>query len=164
MFVDCDFVFKSDIGLMFKHIESSRVAPIHCVKHDYDPQSRFKMDHMEQTRYNMKLWSSLMVFDMSCAGNQKLTPEVVNEADGRWLHNFKWLENDHAIGSIPESWNFIPNHSEKNVEEIDAIHYTEGGPWVPEYKNCRYANHWYSAQRDYFNDSFVVSISKGKED
>jgi hypothetical protein len=71
-----------------------------------------------------------------------LTPDIVNSADGRWLHNFGWVTDKTSIGSMPESWNFIPDHSEKNTGLINAIHYTEGVPLMKPYRNCRYASLW----------------------
>ena len=44
--------------------------------------------------------------------NQKLTPQEVNTKSGRWLHTFQWLPDKEAdIGSIPEEWNWLDNHS-----------------------------------------------------
>jgi hypothetical protein len=32
-----------------------------------------------------------------------------------------------------------------------ALHYTDGGPWFPEYENCEYADEYYKIERQYLN-------------
>jgi hypothetical protein len=80
---------------------------------------------------------------MAHPDNKLLTPEVVNSAAGRELHNFYWITDEHSIGVIPERWNYIPNHSEKNTRDMSAVHHTEGSPSFAEYRNCRYASLWF---------------------
>jgi hypothetical protein len=160
MFVDCDFVWLNDIGEMFKGVENQKILnggkfPLHCTQHDYKPKTEVKMDNVVQTNYNMKLWSAMTVFDMDHPDNQKLTPELVNTKPGRWLHNFCWLSNVHAIGNIKPSWHFIPNHSESVSEEINAIHYTEGGPWFEKYRNTRYSQVWWKEYNDYLKSKLL---------
>ena len=159
MFADCDFVWRTDIGEMFAEIEEKRLRnnktmPVYCVQHDFRSSSEKKMDGMQQHSYNMKLWSSMMVFDMANPENEMLTPEMVNTETGRRLHNFCWLTDHLKIGTIPESWNFVPNHSETNTSKIDAIHYTEGGFWFPHMRNCRYADIWVQEYNDYIQSQF----------
>lgn len=159
IFVDCDFVFTKDIKLLIEQVLDSAAtnqdAKVYCVKHDYDPQNKLKMDQMQQTRYNKKLWTSLMVFDMDRLPKDVLTPNQVNTFTGRELHQFFWLENENEIGALPESWNFIPNHSEKNVDTISAIHYTEGGPWFEDYAQCKHAELWLDYYTDYIRANAV---------
>lgn len=148
IFVDSDFVFLTDIHKLVDHVRSrNKNYPVHCVKHEYSPDSEVKMDNRNQFNYNKKLWTSLMVFEVNSKKLDPLDIYAVNTATGRDLHQFKWLgafpEND--IGNIPETWNFIPEHSEKNVggdEPINAIHYTTGTPHMEGYENCDYAE-WY---------------------
>lgn len=133
VFVDSDFVFLTDIYKVLNEIDVD-TAPVHCVKHDYQSASLVKMDNQTQVNYNKKLWSSFMIFNMahpkSCP-----TVEEVNTKDGQWLHSFGWLGKDSEIGSIGESWNYIPDHSKIKTRDIKAIHYTEGTPlMIPECK------------------------------
>lgn len=160
MFVDCDFLWRSNIGKMFFDIETKKqlsegTAPVYCVQHDYKPQTTVKMDNVQQSLYNMKLWSAMMVFDMEHPDNSKLTPEVVNTETGRWLHNFGWIENQHTIGTVSENWHFVPNHSESRTKSVDAIHYTEGGPWFKAYRNSKYSGLWLSEYNDYLRNKFI---------
>ena len=63
MFVDCDFVFKEDLGVLLHEIKSSNQnAPVYAVKHNYKPTSETKMDNVEQSQYNGKLWSAMVVY------------------------------------------------------------------------------------------------------
>ncbi len=156
MFVDCDFIFMKDLQEVFSLIEFNAIdTPLWTIPHNYKPSEVLKMDGMEQSSYNMKLWSSLMVFEMNHKDNEKVTVEYVNTEDGRNLHQFKWVENRLSIGCLPEDWNFIPNHSEKNTKVMSALHLTEGGPWVPEYKNCRYSGLWLEAYEDFLQEAVL---------
>lgn len=151
LFVDCDFVFTSDIVDLFEDIEKNPTgSPLHVVKHNYKPQSTTKMDNMVQCMYNMKLWAAFMIFDMSYSENEQLTPEVVNTASGRDLMAFCWISNKDNIGEIPEAWHFIPGHSEKRVSRYKAVHFTEGGPWFPHLNGkCVYDHLWWNIYGDF---------------
>lgn len=162
MFVDCDFLYNVDIGKMFDEIHLERVKnggkqSVYCVHHDYKPMTEVKMDNINQSAYNMKLWAAMMVFDMSNDENKNLTVDLVNNAGGRELMNFCWVENKHTnIGRIDESYHFIPNHSEKNNAEPLVIHWTEGGPWFPNYRGGRYDKLWW----EYYNDYILSKVLK----
>ena len=154
MFVDCDWLFFGDIGDIFRKIEKEQKVndnenPLYCVHHDYVPTVTKKMHGVEQTKYNFKLWSSMMVFNMAHEDCQNLSADVVNTWDGRALHTFEWLDNVHNIGEIPQEWNFIPGHSEKHCKEIKGLHFTTGGPWHKGFERCKYANLWHEVYKDY---------------
>lgn len=150
MFVDCDFLFLDDVNVLMNECRRQAYLsnyPVQVVKHDYNPQNTVKMDGSRQTTYNRKLWSSLMVFDTTNKANDVLDPQSVSYQTGKWLHQFEWLDNPETqIGSIPEVWNFIPNHSERRTDltgsEASAIHFTEGGPWFENYEDCPYSELW----------------------
>lgn len=156
MFVDPDFVFLADIAKLFKDIETHKKikgdthSPVYCVQHDYKPTVETKMHGVEQSKYNMKLWSALMIFNMDHQDCLDLTPDIVNTWDGRALHTFEWVSDVHKIEGIAEEWNFIPDHSEGRCPEIKALHYTLGGPWFEDYMNCKYAHIWNHALQEYF--------------
>ena len=50
------------------------------------------------------------------------------------------------IGEIPSRWNHLVGY---NAPRRDAalVHYTLGGPYFEDYKNCEYAEEW-RAERD----------------
>ena len=143
MFVDLDFVFFSDIYELFGRC-SSHSKTLWCVKHDYNPSSDEKMDHQVQTKYPKKLWSSLMVFNQK---HRQLTVEEVNTFTSSNLHRLTWVM-DEDIGEISESWNFIPNHSENNVDYIDGIHFTEGLPNLHGYETSKFSQYYIALERE----------------
>lgn len=154
IFVDCDFVFRQDIIELFKEGIRNKDA-FSVVKHDFFDTHDRKMDGQKQQNYNRKLWSSLMFFKVKDACFDILCPDYVNYMPGNFLHQFKWL-GDKPIGGLDEKWNFIPEHSEKNVDTIAAIHYTKGVPSMEGYGNCPYnAVYW-----EYYNDIYGNDKSK----
>jgi hypothetical protein len=168
MFLDCDMIALSDIKNLFALIEEKRLknnksSPLYCVHHEYKPLEKKKMDGAAQTSYNRKLWSAVMVFDMENEDNAFLTPEMVNSETGNRLHNFCWVRDLDKLGTIPESWQFIPNHSEKNSPKIDILHLTLGGPWFPDYKDCRYSGLWYKEYESYLK-AHVLGLSFNVQD
>ena len=67
-----------------------------------------------------------------------LTPEYLNnEVPGINLHQFTWTD---SIGELPLSWNTLDGYS--TTQNPSAIHYTDGGPWFPQYQNTYYSQLW----------------------
>ena len=58
VFCDCDFIFLEDISKLIKNLDNSKA--IYCVKHDYTPKEKHKMDGQKQTIYPRKNWSSFI--------------------------------------------------------------------------------------------------------
>lgn len=165
MFVDCDFIFNSDVELLFQEIEQEdplHTKAVYVVKHEYNPSTSIKMDNKQQTVYEKKLWSSLMVFNLDHKENNKLNKNLVNTAEGRYLHTFKWLSDDNLIGNISESWNWIPDHSEEVVpyEQADAVHFTEGSPLFKGYETCSYAELYNDTKQEYLLDQYLESVTE----
>jgi hypothetical protein len=121
IFCDGDFVFRSDVSKVLDEIDTEAV--VSCVHHDYLPKHEFKMGGKSQHRYAKKNWSSFMVFNTEKARNI-LTPNVVNESDPAYLHQFKWAEPE----SLHKKWNHLVGEYEKDDSAI-GIHFTNGGPW-----------------------------------
>jgi hypothetical protein len=110
-------------------------------KHDYVPRTETKFLGHIQTAYPKKNWSSFML--MNCKKCTRLTPDYVNKASGLELHQFKWLENEELIGSLPLEWNWLVGEYPYK-EEVKNIHYTEGGPYFENYSDCDYSSDWYN--------------------
>lgn len=150
LFVDCDFLFLDDVNLLFLSLMEPNYA-VNVVKHNYLPISTIKMDGVEQHRYPRKLWSSLMLFNLRHEATRSLTHEVVNTWSGGDLHGFKWCPEE-AIGELVEDWNWIPGASPTTGDEFakptGAIHYSEGGPWFPKYRNAPLSDLWFK-ERDH---------------
>ena len=142
IFVDSDFLFTEDISNLFKVADEKFAVMV--VKHNYNPESSIKMNDKKQFLYPRKNWSSLILWNCSHPSNRKLSIKSVNKESGSYLHRFNWLDNN-EIGEIDLRWNWLVNwHTESKDGIPKAIHYTEGGPWLENYKNCEYADLWTS--------------------
>jgi len=143
LFMDCDMLMKADVSELWR-LRDDRYAVQVC-KHDYTPKEKTKFLGQTQTAYPKKNWSSVML--MNCKKCTQLTPNYVNRASGLELHQYKWLEGDHLIGELPLEWNWLVGEYE-HKEDVKNVHYTKGGPWFEEYKNCDYSQDWFN----YYND------------
>jgi hypothetical protein len=121
IFMDCDMLFKDDITTLWDMRDST--YDVMAVKHQYIPKSEQKFDSEKQTKYGMKNWSSLMMFNNSKC--KSLSLDYVNNSPGLDLHQFKWTS---SIGELPVRWNWLADEYEYS-EDISNIHYTLGGPW-----------------------------------
>lgn len=130
LFVDADFLFMDDIAKLLEELDD-RYAVMVC-KQDYKPSDGVKMDGQKQERYFRKNWSSFMVFNCGHPSNKLLTPQVVSEEPGSWLHGFGWLE-DAEIGNITHQWNWI---NKTTTGEPLAVHYTMGAPNFPHLRDA----------------------------
>lgn len=140
IFCDSDFLFRADIKKVFD-MADSRYA-VMCVKHQYEPPEKMKMDGQLQQLYARKNWSSFMLFNNKHPANRFLNVENINQLPGRDLHRFCWLQDQH-IGDLPQSWNWLEGHSDPEIA-VDAVHYTRGTPDLPGYENAPFADEWRS--------------------
>ena len=137
VFMDCDMLVLDDIAKLYA-MRDDRYA-VMAIKHDHVPKEERKFLDQPQTPYQKKNWSSVMLFNN--AKCRALTPDYVNTASGLELHQFKWLGNDDLIGPLPERWNHLVGY---NPPRRDAalVHYTLGGPYFDEYRDCEYSQEW----------------------
>ena len=97
-----------------------------CVKYDFQDHEETKFNGEKNVSYPKKLWSSLMIFNNGHEDCRKLTPEVVNNESGKYLHQFEWTNQ---ISKIPH--NKICTEGYDTIEKShQAVHYTRGGPWI----------------------------------
>ena len=144
MFMDCDMLVLEDIAKLWA-LRDEKYA-VMCVKHDHVPKEKTKFLGAQQTKYEKKNWSSVMLFN--CAKCTALTPDYVNSASGLDLHRFNWLGDDDLIGEIPHRWNLLVGYDQSiPVDEVSNLHYTIGGPYFHDYKDIDYAAEWF-ADRD----------------
>ncbi len=143
IFMDNDFLARADIAQLWA-LRDEKYA-VMCVKHEHTPPEDVKFKGTVQTKYEKKNWSSLML--MNCGKCKALTPEYVNNATGLELHQFKWLGDDSLIGSLPNHWNYLVDYY-KYDPAVKMVHYTEGGPYFPNYIDCDYAEDWFEMHRD----------------
>jgi hypothetical protein len=143
LFMDCDMLLRTDIAELWK-LRDERHA-VMCVKHNHMPRESTKFLGETQSKYAKKNWSSVMLFNNArCTA---LTLDYVARASGLELHQFKWLGDDELIGALPHRWNHLVG---VDAYDPDAaiVHYTIGGPYFDEYRDCDYADEWFAARDD----------------
>lgn len=145
VFMDCDMVLTDDIYELVEEYEP-RYA-VQCVKHNHKPTEVTKMDGQVQTTYPRKNWSSFYIFNSEHEANRRLSLWTVNNLAGRDLHAFCWL-NDEEIGELSGGWNWLVNEQEK-PERLYNAHFTNGGPWFPNWKPTRNDDLWLLYKDDY---------------
>jgi lipopolysaccharide biosynthesis glycosyltransferase len=138
--MDCDMILTADIKELFDQADDQYA--VMCVKHNYTVKEGYKMDGQKQTVYPRKNWSSVMLINCGHPSNKKLTQDLVNdpEINGAYLHRFSWLK-DEEIGSLNHTWNYLVGVYD-DIETPKLIHYTEGGPWFENYRNCEFHQLW----------------------
>lgn len=137
VFTDCDMLVLDDIASLWR-LRDDRCA-VMVVKHDHQPRETVKFLGQPQTQYPKKNWSSVMLFNNArCTA---LSPDYVNRASGLELHQFQWLEYEALIGELPRRWNHLVGYY-KPSREVSLVHYTLGGPYFDEYRDCEYAEEW----------------------
>jgi lipopolysaccharide biosynthesis glycosyltransferase len=155
--MDCDMLVLDDIARLY-NLRDDRFA-VMVVKHEHVPRESKKFLGQLQSKYEKKNWSSVMLFNN--ARCRALSLEYVNQATGLQLHQFKWVGDDALIGAIPGRWNHLVGY---DAPRLDAaiVHYTLGGPYFAEYRDCEYSREWFQ-ERDrmlYAERSRVLSESR----
>jgi hypothetical protein len=143
LYMDCDMLCRADIAELTSRISSGRDEAVLVCKHDYVPKTERKFLDQVQTKYTRKNWSSLMLFNNERC--RALTPDYVNSASGLDLHRFAWTE-DRLIGELPLEWNWLVGEYSFNPG-AKIVHYTLGGPYFHEYRDCDYAGEWFAEHR-----------------
>lgn len=145
LFMDSDMIFTCDIKKLFEKCDSTKA--IMCVKHQHViPKDGLKMDGRVQQNYYRKNWSSFVLWNCGHPANKDITPEKINYMKGSELHAFNWLPDD-LIGSLSFDYNYISGVSPILNGQPSVLHYSEGGPWMPECKNVPYADRWDDERR-----------------
>lgn len=138
IYLDCDMLAMGNVAELWDLKSAEHVVQVVQQTHaDYGQTSKFL--GRGQLYYKKKNWSSMVIFN-----NEKcriLTPKFVSRANGLDLHQFKWIGDDNQIGSLPAEWNHLVGvHT--NIPNVKLAHYTLGGPWFKETKNCPYSDEW----------------------
>ena len=126
IFFDDDILFQHTPLPMFYFLDLDNAVA--CLQYDFEHHDETKMNNQKNVSYPKKLWSSFMIFNNAHEDCKKLTPEVINTASGKYLHQFEWTDK---ISEIPE--HFIATEGFDNTDtkwRPSGIHYTRGGPWI----------------------------------
>jgi len=143
VFLDCDMLCRVDMAELAAECERQADKAVLVCKHDYVPKTEHKFLGQVQTKYPRKNWSSLMLFNNErCTA---LSAEYVNAAAGLELHRFAWT-GDATIGDLPLAWNWLVGEYEYNPR-AKIVHYTLGGPYFDDYRDCDYASEWFDEFR-----------------
>lgn len=151
LFCDSDIIFIEDIKELFNQADDKYA--VMCAQHDYTPKEGIKMDGQTQTVYPRKNWSSVVLFNCGHPSNRKLDLNLVNNPliTGAYLHRFSWLD-DSEIGQISHEWNWLTDWYEEGKDGTPkALHYTEGGPWFENYRNCDWHLTWKKELQEMMN-------------
>lgn len=143
LFTDCDVVFLADPLELLRHADPTKA--VHVVKHAAQEVAGTKMDGQVQSYYARKNWSSVMLFNCDHPAHRRLTIADINERPGRDLHAFYWLADD-EVGSLPPEWNWLVNVEEK-PDNPKIAHFTNGGPWFPDWPGAPNDELWVEAFR-----------------
>ena len=144
IFMDCDMLVLDDIANLWD-LRNDKFD-VMCVKHNHTPKETKKFLGQPQTQYEKKNWSSVMLFNSQKC--KVLTPKYVNEETGLNLHRFNWVGDDTLIGDLPPRWNHLVDYDPKvPKEQLSNLHFTTGGPYFEEFKNCGYSDLWFK-ERD----------------
>lgn len=149
LFCDCDIIALGHLDELFDYCRSDPSKAVWCVQHDYMPDNDVKMDGQLQTLYRRKNWSSLTVWNCDHKAVKKLSLKTINTVPGRDLHAFNFLD-DEEIGALHPKWNHLVGITKEDPEDPPVmIHYTNGGPWLGDYKDVPYAEHYFNARREW---------------
>ena len=140
IFMDSDMIVRCDIAEIFKHCDTGH--DVFVVKHNYTPKEGKKFLGNIQHVYPKKNWSSMMVFNNFAQACRRLTPEVVNTASGKYLHQFEW-SSDERIGELPAEWNHLVGEYAPNPD-AKIVHYTLGTPCFAGYEDQEFAIEWFA--------------------
>jgi hypothetical protein len=89
-----------------------------------------------------------MLFNLGHPANKVLTLDLLNSVPGRDLHRFCWLD-DSDIGYLDARWNYLAGVEVGGCIDPAIVHFTTGGPWIPEYADVEYADEWRGLYREW---------------
>jgi hypothetical protein len=139
LYLDSDMLCLSDVREI-ANLDMSHDA-LRVVQHDFAPTASVKMNGVKQTAYPRKNWSSMML--MNCEQLTLWTKDVVETASGAYLHRFQDIP-DEEIGHLPKFWNVL----DRLDKTTRLIHWTSGGPWFEQTRNCPHADVWLAAREE----------------
>ncbi len=145
IFADGDMVCLGDIADLWRMRDETKAVMV--AKHSYSTKHKRKYIGTSMETHNAdyprKNWSSMMVFNNALC--RDLTADYVSSASGLELHRFAWT-SDARIGALPLEWNWLVGEYDYNPA-AKIVHYTLGGPYFDDYRDCDYAAEWFKERR-----------------
>jgi lipopolysaccharide biosynthesis glycosyltransferase len=141
VFFDGDMLCTGDVAELLKYPEQEPEKAVWVVKHNYKTKHPIKYLGAKNEDYPRKNWSSVILWNCQHWQNKKLTPDLVMESTGSYLHRFSWLE-DRFIGTLPSEWNHLVDEFEFSPN-AKLVHFTLGTPCFKDYQYCGYSNEWW---------------------
>lgn len=140
-----DMVACADISKLWdERLNNQFDKAVAVVKHDYKTKHSRKYIgtpmEADNVDYPQKNNSSIILWNCGHYANRRLTPELVMESPGSFLHRFQWL-NESQIGSLPSRWNALA--TEEDISDAALIHFTCGMPGFEHYARCDGSDHWH---------------------
>ena len=139
LFIDGDMLIREDLSKLWELRDTYKAVQV--VKHDYQTRHPVKYLGSKNEDYPRKNWSSVILFNCGNFKNRRLSPSFVQEATGKQLHRFEWLE-DEDIGELPIEWNWLPDEFGQNPD-AKLLHYTLGTPCFHDYACTPMADEWH---------------------
>ncbi len=145
----CDMVVLDDIAELWAMREQFVFnKALAVVKHDYRTKHSRKYVgtpmEADNLDYPGKNRSSLILWNCGHYANRRLTPELVTESPGSFLHRFQWV-NDDQVGELPAEWNALA--CAQDIAGASLGHFTLGSPGFSHYRQCDGADHWHRARK-----------------
>jgi len=141
VFMDCDMLLRCDIKELLSVIDEQPGKAVYVVKHDYEPSEKVKYLNTVQYADPRKNWSSFVLWNCNHPSNKVVDQNFFNSASGLELHRFTWLDDD-EIGELPVQWNWLVGDYIDPPKDVKNVHWTNGGPYFNEYKNCDFSEDW----------------------
>ena len=145
-FVDDDFLFFKNPLSLYDTLDDSKT--VYVAKHpEYVSVTTMKMEGKEKRKgwrnmnYPRKNWSSLMIFNKE---KFPLSVEEIFHSPMSYLHQIEWAEpEENSIASIPLEWKWLVGEEHCPYrEDINAAHFTLGGPWYDKWPESSYDKLW----------------------
>lgn len=143
IYADGDMVCNADIAELAELFDVSKAVQV--VKHDYETKRIIKYLGNSNENYPRKNWSSLIIFNCQHPANRILTPEFIQNMNGKYLHRFSWLK-DNEIGELNKTWNYLAIEYE-NFPQAKLIHYTLGTPCFKDFKTADMSDIWWETYK-----------------
>jgi lipopolysaccharide biosynthesis glycosyltransferase len=148
IFMDGDMLVRDDITKLWELREEDKAVMV--VKHKYETKLTTKYLGSKNENYPCKNWSSVILWNCEHPANKKLTPELIQDSTGAFLHRFTWLK-ENQVGQLPIEWNWLPDEYGANPG-AKLCHYTLGTPCFHDFATTPMADEWHR-ERIYMDHS-----------